>query len=160
METIGSSIVAWGGLIIAVLSMIIALISLIKSIKAQSLQNRVNELELKIKQSEVDTIEKTKAEKNMTCVEARIISMGDRKYRLKIWNSGNATTYNVRASFKDNPEIIMLADDILPYDELETKKSFEIDLIIHFASAKKARVITEWEDKSGNHCSKEQTVSY
>ena len=49
---IGLQIVrVWGPIVISAISMIIAIVSLIKSSKAQRLQNKVNELELKLKQS-------------------------------------------------------------------------------------------------------------
>ena len=48
----------WGALIIAGISLLVAIISLFKSSKAQHLQNKVNELELKIKQDELDKIAK------------------------------------------------------------------------------------------------------
>ena len=48
----------WGALIIAGISLLVAIISLFKSSKAQRLQNKVNELELKIKQNELDKIAK------------------------------------------------------------------------------------------------------
>ena len=54
------SIQDWGALIVAGISLLVAIISLIKSSKAQRLQNKVNELELKIKQNELDKIAKEK----------------------------------------------------------------------------------------------------
>lgn len=52
----------WGALIIAGISLLVAIISLFKSSKAQRLQNKVNELELKIKQNELDKIYKSEFE--------------------------------------------------------------------------------------------------
>lgn len=57
----------WGALIIAGISLLVAIISLFKSSKAQRLQNKVNELELKIKQNELDKIAKGKGRCG-TCV--------------------------------------------------------------------------------------------
>ena len=45
------SISDWGALVVSVISLLVAVISLIKSSNAQQLQNKVNELELKIKQN-------------------------------------------------------------------------------------------------------------
>ena len=89
----------WGALIIAGISLLVAVISLFKSSKAQRLQNKVNELELKIKQNELDKIAKEKEDSVLACVEARFITVGKGKHRLKVWNSGNATAYNVTARF-------------------------------------------------------------
>lgn len=50
----------WGALLIAAISLLVAIISLFKSSKAQRIQNKVNELELKIKQNELDRIAKEK----------------------------------------------------------------------------------------------------
>ena len=40
----------WGGLILSSVSVIIAVISIIQSSKAQKLQNKINELDTKIKE--------------------------------------------------------------------------------------------------------------
>ena len=151
---------SWGVAIISLLSLIIAIISLIQSGKAQKLQNKVNELDLKIKTAEIGKIEKKKAEESMICVEARLISLGQGKHHMKVWNSGNATAFNVNVRFADNPEIVLLADDKLPYDVLEPKKSFELSLIVHMASAHKAKIITEWDDADKQHHTKEQISSW
>ena len=56
LQKIATVIKDWGALIIAGISLLVAIISLYKSSKAQCLQNKVNELELKIKQNELDRI--------------------------------------------------------------------------------------------------------
>lgn len=97
----------WGALIIAGISLLVAIISLFKSSKAQRLQNKVNELELKIKQNELDKIAKEKEDSVLACVEARFITVGKGKHRLKVWNSGNATAYNVSARFDGDVGIMI-----------------------------------------------------
>ena len=69
----------WGALIIAGISLLVAIISLFKSSKAQRLQNKVNELELKIKQNELDKIAK---EKEDGC------SLPPRKKQLREYSNG------------------------------------------------------------------------
>ena len=159
MEVIGMMFLSWGGFAVSIVSLVIAIISLVKSSKAQLLQNKLNEIELQIKRNELDKIEKEKADNSTACVEARIISLGTGKYKLKVWNSGFLIAYNIKVSFVGDPEIIMFAEGLLPYDELDPKKSFEISLLVHFDSSQKARVLTEWEDKNGKQYSKEQMVS-
>lgn len=149
----------WGALILSFASMVLALVSLAKSSKAQKLQNRVNELELKIKQNEVEKLEKEKEEAKNACVEARIIKIGNDRYRLKVWNSGGNTAYNVTAKFEDNSEIIIMDQGKMPYEELEPNKSFELTLVLYFSSHLKARAITQWTDMNGETKSKSQIVS-
>ncbi len=67
----------WGALIVAAASLLIAIISLIKSAKAQKLQNKINKIELLIKQHELDKIAIEKAEAVRSCVEARIIQISN-----------------------------------------------------------------------------------
>ncbi len=65
-----------GALLVAGMSLMVAIISLIKSSKAQRLQNKVNELELMIKQNEMERIAKEKEAESLACVEARTIAVG------------------------------------------------------------------------------------
>lgn len=155
-NTIVPYIKDWAPILISVISLLLAGISLAKSSKAQKLQNRVNELEVKIKEYEVSRIEKEKAESKNSCVEARVIDMGQNKHRLKVWNSGNTKVFNVVARFEDGSNIIVADEEKLPFDELEVKKSFEIILITHMGSASKFKIVTEWDDEAGEHHIKTQ----
>jgi len=146
----------WGALIVAVMSLWIAIVSLFKSSKAQDLQNKVNELELKIKENELERITKEKEEAALACVEARFITVGKGKHRLKVWNSGNATAYNVSARFDGDVGIIIMDREKQPFEELEARKSYEMVLVTHMGSASKFKIITEWTDVDGNHHTKTQ----
>lgn len=146
----------WGALIIAGISLLVAIISLFKSSKAQRLQNKVNELELKIKQNELDKIAKEKEDSVLACVEARFITVGKGKHRLKVWNSGNATAYNVSARFGGDVGIMIMDREKQPFEELEARKSYELILITPNGSASKFRIITEWTDSSGKQHTKTQ----
>lgn len=146
----------WGALIIAGISLLVAIISLFKSSKAQRLQNKVNEPELKIKQDELDKITKEKEDAELACVEARFITVGKGKHRLKVWNSGNATAYHVSARFDGDVGIMIMGQEKQPFEELEARKSYELVLITHNGSASKFRIVTEWTDSSGNQHTKTQ----
>lgn len=146
----------WGEMTIAGVSLLIAVIALIKSSKAEKLQNRVNEMEIKIKEYELERITKEKEEASSSCVEARVITIGSGKHRLKVWNSGNTTVYNVTAKFDGNPNIIVMDSDKQPFDELAPNKSYELVLVVHSGSASKFRIITEWTDTVGKINSKSQ----
>lgn len=146
----------WGALIIAAISLLVAVISLFKSSKAQRLQNKVNELELKIKQNEIDRIAKEKEDAALACVEARFITVGKGKHRLKVWNSGNVTAYNVTARFDGDVGILIMDQDKQPFEELEARKSYDLILVTHMGSASKFKIITEWTDASGKQHTKTQ----
>lgn len=146
----------WGELTIAGISLVIAVIALIKSSKAEKLQNRVNEMEIRIKEYELERIAKEKEEAYSSCVEARVITIGKGKHRLKVWNSGNTTAYNVTAKFDGDPRIPIMDREKQPYDELAPNKSYEMVLVVHSGSASKFRIITEWMDEEGKQQTKSQ----
>lgn len=156
MQTIANFANEWGALIVASISLIVSIVSLCKSSKAQRLQNKVNELELKLKQNELDRIAKEQAEAELTCVEARFITVGKGKYRLRVWNSGNATAYNVTARFEGDVGISILDQGKQPFEELDAGKNYELVLLAYMGSASKFRIITEWSDASGERHSKSQ----
>ena len=143
-------------LIISGFSLLVALVSFIVSIKAQQLQNKVNSLELKIKQFELAEMEKAEAEKSKSCVEARMINISRGKYRLKVWNSGKRSVYNVVATIPNEYGITMINDDKMPYEFLDPQKGFEIPCVVYTGSSSKFLVITEWDDVEGTHHKKEQ----
>ncbi len=147
----------WGALIVSAVSILIAVISLVQAYKANTIQNKVNEIELRLKQYELEKAEKEKEESDKALVQARVIALGKNKHRLKIWNSGGKTAYNVTAKLIDATDIEMLNDDKMPFEELEPMKSFEVP-IIWFGMISKARVLTEWMDDTGNKESKSQMV--
>lgn len=149
----------WGALIIAGLSLLVAIISLIKSSKAQKLQTKINELEVKIKQYELDKITKEQEIKNKTLVEANVLHVSKNNYHIKICNLSEKPVYNVKAFIDNQYSILIINDDVMPFEILEPKKSFELSLVIHAMSARKFEVVTEWQDESGNKFENKQIRS-
>ena len=146
----------WGELTIAGISLLIAIIALAKSSKSEKLQNRVNEMELKIKAYELERIAHEKEEASTSCVEARAITIGRGKHRLKVWNSGSTTVYSVTAQFDGNPGIFIGDKEKQPFDELEPGKSYELVIIPYGQYSPKFKIITEWTDNNGKKHSKSQ----
>lgn len=141
-------------LIISGISLLVAILSFGFSLPAQKLQNKINEMEIKLKEYELNQIESNN--KKVACVEARVIKISSGKYRLKVWNSGNDTAFNVSAHFEDGTNIMIGNHDKMPYEILEENKSFEMWLITHMGSANKFKILTEWEDSEGNKQEKVQ----
>lgn len=146
----------WGSILIAFASLIVAIVSLAKSSKTQKIQNQLNSLEVLIKQQELDRLAEEK--KIRSCVEARVIHISKGNWKLKVWNSGNTTAYNVVATIEENAEV-RIFDSKMPFDELEPNKSFESALLVYMGSSEKFRVTTTWEDENKNTHEKTQVVS-
>lgn len=146
----------WGELLFSGLAFFLSVIAMIRASKAEKMQNKINALELKIKQYELDRIAKEQAEAELSCVEARVVTVGNGKHRLKVWNSGNTTVYNVSAKFEGDPNILVMDDEKQPFDQLDPRKGYELSLLVYSGSASKFKIITEWTDADGKTQQKSQ----
>ena len=140
--------------IMAAISLLIAVVSFILSLRGQRLQNKVNEIELKIKNYELE--EKEKENQKISCVEARIIKVGKNNYRIKVWNSGNCVAKNINVILHDKEGIIFNDRGKLPFEILEPNKSFELPFSVFDVAPFKIFITTEWEEESGEKHNKKQ----
>ena len=90
----------------------------------------MNQLEEKLKIYELEEIERRRKDANRTDVEARIIEFSKNDYRMKIWNSGQATAYDVDIEVPDECKGIVWRNKV-PYEVLESGKSFEERVIVY-----------------------------
>ena len=139
-------------LTISAVSLVVAIVSFFISTKSQHLQDRVNEIELKLKEYELEEKEQHKA----PCIEARINHIAKGNYRIKIWNSGNATAKNVTASWDKGSQIIIFDQEKMPFEVLEPQKSFDLAISTYSGSPRKLCITTTWEDSDGQEHNKEQ----
>lgn len=144
----------WGDLIVAIAALIVAIWSLFESKKAQKLQIRVNELEVQIKQYELDRIQKEQEENSQTLVDANIIKISSGKYRLRLSNISKQNVYDVNVSIDNKYEIIIYKKDIIPYEIIEPYHHFDLSLITHSMSAPKFELVLNWKDKDGKEYNK------
>lgn len=152
--------------IMPIAAFIVLLVALKRSNDTLNVKVQVSEVEEKLKEYEFALkkyeLEKIQAEKSVVKkanIEARIIKISKGSYRLKVWNSGNATAYNVEVSIPNEYGIIIMKDK-MPYEYLEPGNGFEECVVIHMQSASKFKVISVWEDDKGNKFSNEQLKSY
>lgn len=147
-----------GGLILSGVSIAIAVISFIKSSKAQKLQNKVNELDARIKEYELEKIEQEKTEAASSIIKARAIKVGKNNYRLKIYNAGNTIAYNVYAKIPNEYKVIII-NNKMPFEELEPQNGFEECIVVHMGSSPKFKVELNWQDNNGHEYKNEQFCS-
>ena len=141
-------------LVISAVSLVVAIVSCIISSKSQHLQDRVNEIELKLKGYELE--EKEKEQHKAPCIEARINHIAKGNYRIKIWNSGNAAAKNVTASWNKGGQIVLFDQEKMPFELLEPQKSFDLAISTYGGSPRKLCITTAWEDIDGQKHNKEQ----
>lgn len=140
------------------IALIISIFSFRDSRKAGKVQDRLNEVEEKLKKYELEEKEKEREESNKSNIEARVVRISKGNYKLKIWNSGKATAYNVDFNIPEEYKTMIWRDKV-PYEFLESGKSFEEIVLVHGGTPDKFKVITTWNNKHGDKNSKEQIVS-
>lgn len=148
-------LVKYGFPLIAIL---LSILSFRDSRKANKVRDRLNELEEKLKRYAIEEKEKEREQASKACVDARIVNISKNKYKLKVWNSGKATAYNV--DYEIPPEYNgTIWRDKVPYEFLEPGKNFEEHVLVHMGTPRKFTVIIKWEDERGNLHSKEQILT-
>ncbi len=141
--------------VMSMLSLLVSVIAIARTFRTQRLQDRLNELEIVIKNDQVENLNK---EKN-ACIEARIYQVTKGSLNMRVWNSGNAIARNINVEFEEGTEVVNMAPDLLPYEELEPSKSFDIPLCGFDGMKSKFYVITYWEDDNKSD-SKRQLLSF
>lgn len=140
--------------VFSAISLVIAILSFILSFKSQHLQDRVNEIELKLKKYELE--EKEKEQHKEPCIEARIVHVSKGNYKIKIWNSGNAVARNVMATWDNKSQIIYVNHGKMPFESLEPQKHFDLAISTYFGSPSKLCITTSWDGIDGQKHNKEQ----
>lgn len=118
-------------------------------VEFSEMQKKIEELNLQIKQNQLEKIKEEQNRVKKAKIEARVINVSSRNYRLKVWNSGDADAYNVNVMIPEEYQIIIL-NETMPFECLKVNKSFEEVVVIHLQSVRKFKMILTWEDKDGN----------
>jgi hypothetical protein len=140
------------------IAILLSMLSYRDSRKAKRIQDRLNYIEEKLKKYELEEKEKQREEDNKACVEARVMNISKGNYRLKVWNSGKATAYNVDFEVPEELKRFVFKEKV-PYEFLEYGKSFDEHVLVHMGTPSKFIVKTTWTDKQGVLFSKDQIVT-
>lgn len=140
------------------IAIIMSIFSFRDSRKASKIQDRLNEVEEKLKIYELEDKEKEREEATKANIEARIMKISKDKYKMKIWNSGKSTAYNVDFEVPEECKNMIWKQKV-PYEFLDPGKSFEEIVTVYFGTPDKFKVTTTWNNEEGYKYSKEQIVS-
>ena len=147
------------GYVVPIVAIVLSIFSFHDSRKVNKVQLILNEMEEKLKKYELEKIEKEREAANKAIVEARIYKVSKGKYRLKIWNSSQASAYDVDFEVPEELKGLVFRDKV-PYEVLESGKSFEESVIYYNGMPPKFTVKTTWKNASGEKYEKEQLVTF
>lgn len=122
-------------------------------------ERKLQKYELALKKYELHKIYETENQEKRACIQARIYNISKNKYKLKVWNSGNTTAYNIIVDIPTEFGIILFKDK-MPFEYLNPGKSFEEKVLIYVGASPKFKVISTWENQEGEKFSNEQLESW
>lgn len=140
-------------------SLIISGFSLFISIVSLFFTYRVNRLDYKLKQAQVKELDERTIEENTCALDASFVPIGSNKVKIRVFNNHGLDAYNINVSV-DEKLGIRIHSDILPYEILKSRQSFDINVLTHDFSKRKAKIHLEWDDENGNHYSDDILRSY
>jgi hypothetical protein len=155
LKTIFEVLIKYGFPTVAI---ILSFLSYIDAKKAKNLQDNVFKLEEQLKRYELEEKEKEREEATKPSIEARIVNIARHKYKLKVWNSGKSTAYNVDFQVPTEYNGVIWKDKA-PYEFLGPKKSFEEHVIVHSGTPSKFIIKLTWESEQGDKYTEEQLLS-
>lgn len=84
---------------------------------------------------------------------ASFIQLGTSKYRLKIWNKGNASARNVRIEFPEGNDVLIKSDvdEKFPLELLEKYQAVELIAMVHMGTKSKQIIRLVWEDDAHDY---------
>lgn len=144
--------------ILSCISLLVSVFAAVLSFKAQKLQNKVNELELLIKQNEVNKMEQRKRDEQIIKLEAQVVYTVKNNYKLRISNVGEVIAYDVNAKVTEG-DVRLLDVGLLPYEILEMKDHFDLTIVNSLSSSRKFKILITCKDERGKEFSKEQFCS-
>lgn len=134
---------------IPILNLLFSILALVKANRINKVEEKLREYDIKLKEYELEKIEKEKDLEKEANIEAKIIKISEGKYKIRIFNSGAAIAYNVDYDIPKEYNIITFKE-VTPFEYLEPGKSFDEHVIIHHQSSHKYLVKTTWKDRAGD----------
>lgn len=144
---------------IALLSAVISLIALIKSFLTD---RKAKNLDLKLKEMQLQKHNKEEIESKKADVEVNVIETPrGQNNKLRFYNRGKSVAHNINfeipSDSNDNIQLLM-SKDYLPYPKLQPQQSFDI-VYLDYASVPHHTIVICWDDDFSKNRSKEMVVT-
>lgn len=143
---------------IALASVIISLVALIKSFLTD---RKAKELDLQLKQQQIQTHEQETIGNKKADMEVNVVHTPRGEMNiLRFYNKGKAIARNVMFDITDDPEdyiTLCMQKDFLPYPKLHPQQSFDVRFL-NSASKPHQTIKLVWDDDLGKGQSKEMVV--
>lgn len=143
---------------IALVSVIISLIALVKSFLTD---RKAKDLDLQLKQQQIQAHEQDVIESKKADIEVNVIQTPRGEMNsLRFYNKGKAIAMNIKFDITDDPEdniMLRMSKDFLPYPMLHPQQSFDVRFL-NQAKKPHQTIKIVWDDAYEKNRSKEMTV--
>lgn len=140
---------------IALASVAISLVALVKSFLTD---RKAKNLDLMLKQQQIQTHEQEKIASQKADIEVNVVhTPRGEKNILRFYNKGKAIAQNITFEIIDDPEDFIklhMSEDFLPYPKLHPQQSFDVRFL-NFAQKPHQTIKLVWDDNFGKGQSKE-----
>lgn len=147
METIEVFLKVIVSYLIPIASFALSVFAVYKSNKVKDTEDKLKKLELLLKEYAVEELQRKQNMPKVAKIETRINKISKGNYRIRFWNAGNATAYNIRASIPEE-YCVLLSDWKFPYEYLKEGESFEETVVICMGCNGKFKIFVQWEDEN------------
>ena len=141
-------------------ALVISIVSLIKSNKASKLQQKVSELDARLKAYDLEEREREKEAQNVACIEARAVKFSPRKQKIRISNTGKARAYNVSFDVLDESISGFFFKDKTPFKFLDSYEHYDEVVVLYANFPSTVEVTTRWENEEGKEFTRENILSF
>ena len=141
-------------------ALLISTIALAKSNKASKIQQKVAELDERLKSYELEKMEQEKESQGLARIEAKALELGKGRHRIRISNTGKARAHNIDFEVLDQDCKGFFQKEKTPYEFLDAYDSFDEVVIYYDNFPPKVNVITKWEDEDGKEFTRENILSF
>ena len=156
----------WGSIAsaaVALVALIISWVSLQKTSKFNERQDEFAETAENLNRLLIEREAQASRDSKRADLSANIITVGNNKWRLKVFNRGQGTAKNVRLTDLQEPPAVLAQNVIkhkFPVPILEQHQSVEVAAIHFMAGPSRAHIKLVWDDESGVGHEKELTPSF
>lgn len=135
--------------IIPIAAFVLSIVSLWKSKRISALEKKINEYDVIIKKHEADRIKEEESKVPQADIDARVTKISDKKYKLYVFNKGDADALNVDYDFEKESCIVPLKN-VVPFEILSPGAHFEESVVVVMSgTGPKFKITLSWEDNTG-----------
>lgn len=139
------------GEIIAGLAFLLSVYATWRTHRFKKSEEELLDIQKKLNALIIDKEEREAANEKKADIGANFITIGSKKHRLKVFNKGKATAYNVTIDFPEGNHVI-LDQDIkrkFPLESLERGQSVELIAVVAMHTKSKLAIRLSWQNEDG-----------